>query len=62
MPAYKTSVASNDSQIYKKMVSFQATAGTRSKINTALLSEMTAVIEGSASGQDLVKALAAAAK
>jgi hypothetical protein len=48
------------------MVTFQATAGTRSmfipKINTALLSEMTAVISGSASGQDLVKALAAAAK
>jgi ABC-type glycerol-3-phosphate transport system substrate-binding protein len=66
IPAYKTSVASNDSQIYKKMVSFQANAGTRSmfipKVNTALLSEMTAVIEGSASGQDLVKALAAAAK
>jgi raffinose/stachyose/melibiose transport system substrate-binding protein len=66
IPAFKTSVASNDSQIYKKMVTFQATAGTRSmfipKINTALLSEMTAVISGSASGQDLVKALAAAAK
>ena len=66
IPAFKTSVASNDSQIYKKMVSFQANAGTRSmfvpKINTALLSEMTAVIAGSASGQDLVKALGAAAK
>jgi raffinose/stachyose/melibiose transport system substrate-binding protein len=66
IPAYKTSVAANNSQIYKRMVSFQATAGTRSmfipKINTALLSEMTAVIEGSASGQDLVNALAAAAK
>jgi raffinose/stachyose/melibiose transport system substrate-binding protein len=66
IPAFKTSVASNNSQIYKKMVTFQATAATRSmfnpKINTALLSEMTAVIGGSASGQDLVKALAAAAK
>jgi raffinose/stachyose/melibiose transport system substrate-binding protein len=66
IPAFKTSVASNHSQIYKKMVSFQANAGTRSmfvpKINTALLSEMTAVISGSASGQDLVKALGAAAK
>jgi raffinose/stachyose/melibiose transport system substrate-binding protein len=66
IPAFKTSVASNNSQIYKKMVSFQANAGTRSmfvpKINTALLSEMTAVITGSASGQDLVKALGAAAK
>jgi raffinose/stachyose/melibiose transport system substrate-binding protein len=66
IPAFKTSVASNNSQIYKRMASFQATAGTRSmfvpKINTALLSEMTAVISGSASGQDLVKALGAAAK
>jgi raffinose/stachyose/melibiose transport system substrate-binding protein len=66
IPAFKTSVASNNSQIYKRMVSFQGNAGTRSmfipKINTALLSEMTAVIEGSASGQDLVNALAAAAK
>jgi raffinose/stachyose/melibiose transport system substrate-binding protein len=66
IPAFKTSVASNDSQIYKRMVQFQANAGTRSmfvpKINTALLSEMTSVITGNASGQDLVKALAAAAK
>jgi ABC-type glycerol-3-phosphate transport system substrate-binding protein len=66
IPAFKTSVASNNSQIYKRMVQFQATAATRSmflpKVNTALLSEMTAVIEGSASGQDLVKALATAAK
>jgi raffinose/stachyose/melibiose transport system substrate-binding protein len=66
IPAFTTSVASNHSQIYKRMVSFQKTAGTRSmfipKINTALLSEMTAVIEGSASGTDLVNALAKAAK
>jgi ABC-type glycerol-3-phosphate transport system substrate-binding protein len=66
IPAFKTSVASNDSQIYKRMVQFQATAGTRSmflpKVNTALLSGMTALLAGSKSGQDLVKALAAAAK
>jgi raffinose/stachyose/melibiose transport system substrate-binding protein len=66
IPAFKTSVASNHSPIFKKMVSFQANAATRSmflpQVNTALLSEMTAVITGSASGQDLVAALAKAAK
>ena len=66
IPAFKTSVASNSSQIYKRMVQFQATAGTRSmflpEVNTALLSGMTSLLDGNTSGQDLVKALAAAAK
>jgi raffinose/stachyose/melibiose transport system substrate-binding protein len=66
IPSFKTSVAANHSQIYKRMVSFQANAGTRSMflpaVNTALLNEMTALVEGSAKSDDVVKALAAAAK
>jgi len=65
-PAYKTSVASNDSQIYKRMVSFQATAGTRSmfipKINTALPQRDDGRHRRERVGADLVNALAAAAK
>lgn len=66
IPAYKTSVAANNSQIYKRMVQFQANAGTRSMfvpaVNTALLSGMTSLLGGSSSAQDLVKGLASAAK
>jgi len=65
IPAFKTSI-SNPSPIYKRMVSFQATAQTRSlflpKVNAALVNGMQAISGGSGSPDKVVADLAKAAK
>lgn len=66
IPSAKADISSNPSAIYRRMVSFQATAATRAifipEVYTALLNGMQALVTGDAKPKDVVAALAKAAK
>jgi len=66
IPSAPANISSNPSAIYRKMVSFQATAQTRAifvpKVYTALLNGVQGMLAGSKSPQKVVQGMQAAAK
>jgi len=66
VPPYRTDVSSNPNPAYQAEVGLQATAAPRGIFNpavsTALFGKMAAMMAGSASAQDVIDALVAAAK